>query len=263
MTNETVENTLEAKQESDIKQESVNDQAKITPPEQAATETPEQEETKEDPNWRAFREARKKDRLEREAAEKRAKEKAEEAEALKAAMESILNKGGSNNQPQQRESYYENDYESEESEDAKIEKKIQAALEKQRLENERLREEQERQQYPQRLKSNFPDFDQVISQENLDYLDYHYPEIARPLGRAQENYDKWVDIYKAVKRFVPNTDRKRDIKKAEDNSQKPRSMSTASVTPSAQGGSPIHIDKERKQANWERMQRVLKGLTND
>jgi len=56
----------------------------------------------EDHNWKAFREARKKDRAEREAAEKRAAEKEEEAAALKAAMEAAF----SRTSPAPQQNYY-------------------------------------------------------------------------------------------------------------------------------------------------------------
>ena len=54
---------------------------------------PKEPETPEDPNWRAFREARKRDRAEREAAERRAAEKEQEVAALKAAMDAAFTKG--------------------------------------------------------------------------------------------------------------------------------------------------------------------------
>lgn len=214
-------------------------------------------EPKEDPNWKAFREARKQDRLQREAAEKMAKEKAAEAEALKAAMDAILNKPQSHTQ--QNQYGYANDVE--ESEDQRIEKKVQAAIAKQKAEYEQQQRIKEQQEYPQRLQQTFSDFNQTISQDNLDYLEYHYPEVARPLQRGEDNFDKWADIYKAVKRFVPNTNHKKDSQKADNNFNKPKSISSTSISPGGEAMPAPRIDEARKAANWERMQKALKGLS--
>src|SRR5271155_291964 len=61
-------------------------------------------ENEGDPNWRAFREARKKDRADRESAERRAAEKEHEIAALKAAMESAFSKGSPS--PHSSQQYY-------------------------------------------------------------------------------------------------------------------------------------------------------------
>ncbi|HXF28521.1 MAG TPA: hypothetical protein VN457_01610, partial [Chlamydiales bacterium] len=153
----------------------------------------------EDPNWKAFREARKQDRIIREAAERKAAEKEAEVAALKAAMEAAFAK---ENPQQQRSNDY--GYGSDETEDERIEKKVQAALAAREAESARIRQQREATEYPQRLRQNFSDFDQAISSENLDYLEFHYPEVARPLQRLGDGYEKWHDIYKAVKKFVPN-----------------------------------------------------------
>lgn len=212
----------------------------------------------EDPNWRAFREARKRDRAEREAAERRAAEKEAEALALKAAMEAAFSKLPA---PGQDPSAYR--YEVEESEDEKIEKKVNAILAAR--EQQALREAQEREQreYPQRLQQTYPDFHQVISQENLDYLDFHYPEVSRPLQRLNNGFDKWSDIYQAIKKFVPNSvNAKREAARADINQSKPKSISSPTMTNT---GEPVRVSwqdmEQRRAANWERMQRVMKGLT--
>jgi len=213
-------------------------------------------ETNENPDWRAFREARKKDRAEREAAEKRAAEAAEKAEAMKAAMEALLSRQAPQHQPAN-----EYGYQPEETEEQRIDKRVAMALAAKEQEYARQREEQERQQYPQKLQQNYPDLNQVVSQENLDYLDYHYPEVSRPLQRLQDGYDKWSDIYHAVKKFVPNhTGARKDAARAESNFQKPKSMSAPGMQqPESQPGSNI-LTEEKRQANWARMQKLLRGV---
>lgn len=252
--------------------ENVLKQEKIDAPAQSKQETivtqqqPNQENkaadgTQEDPNWRAFREARKKDRAEREAAERKASEKEAEVAALKAAMEAAFSKSAPS--PQAYQQYYGIDQQpAEETEDERIEKKVQAALSAREAAYEKARIEREQQEYPNRLNQTYPDFNQIISQDNLDYLDYHYPEVSKPLQRLPDGYDKWSDIYRAVKKFVPNnTSAKKDAARADSNSNKPRSISSTGITQPGEAIVSARITDEKRAANWERMQRILKGVS--
>lgn len=216
------------------------------------------EENANDRNWREFRELRKRERAEKEAAERRAAEKEAEIAALKAAMEVAFNKNSPS--PQAYQQYY--GMEQEETEEQRIEKKVNALLEQREAKARQEYIEREQREYPQRLARDYPDFNNVVSQENLDYLDYHYPELAKPLNKLPEGYDKWADIYRAVKRFVPNNaEAKRDAIKADINSAKPKSISSPAITPK---GEPVYQSyrevEMRRQANWERMQKTMKGL---
>lgn len=218
--------------------------------------------TQEDPNWRAFREARKKDRADREAAERKAHEKEAEISALKAAMEAAFSK--SSPTPQAYQQYYgmNTSAEQEETEDERIERKVQAVLSVREAAAEKSRIEKEQQEYPNRLNQTYSDFNTIISQENLDYLDYHYPEVSRPLQRLQDGYDKWSDIYKAVKKFVPNTTTsKKDAAKAEVNFNKPKSISSTSITQPGEAVGSARLTEEKRASNWERMQKILKGVS--
>lgn len=214
---------------------------------------PEVAEKPEDPNWRAFREARKKDRIEKENAERRAQEKEAEIAALKAAMEAAFS-----NAPQATSSTSYID----ESEEEKIEKKIAAALEKREEQYRRERAEQEKREYPNKLNQMYNDFSRIVCEENLDYLEYHYPEVAGPLKRLPDGFDKWNDIYRAVKKFVPGSmEAQRDAARAQANLQKPKSMSVTGVNNAVDSSAAFRLSEDRKQANWERMQRTLKGLS--
>jgi hypothetical protein len=257
-------NATENKTEAPLTQEKIENVVKqpveqnVTP-DQSQTDNKISEETKEDPNWRAFREARKRDRAEREAAEKRAAEKEAEVAALKAAMEAAFAK---NSSPQPHAQYQDPSYAiQEESEDERIEKKIQAAIAAREAAAEKARIEREQQEYPSRLRQTYPDFNAVVSPENLDYLEYHYPEVARPLKRQGEGYEKWSDIYLALKKFVPNAvDSKKEAARADANFAKPRSPSSPGMTQTTEVGIGARLSEERKRANWERMQKVLKGV---
>ncbi len=219
-----------------IQENSIPHQAE---PAQAVQENPEQI------NWKRFREEKESQRKAKEAAEKFAIEKSKEAEALKAAMEALI----------QKPSY--NERQQDDSEDDIIEKKVQAALQKRELEYEKQRIEKEQREYPDMLRKNFPDMEKVCTAENLDYLEYHYPEVAEPYKHMKEGYDKWAGIYKALKRFIPNKDSVKDQKKVESNLSKPVAMSRPGMTQSGDQA-PRMSDEKSRAANWERMQRIMK-----
>lgn len=235
-------------------------QQKIENPQQKQPENATAAE-QEDPNWRAFREARKRDRAEKEAAERRASEKEQEIAALKAAMEAAFT-AKSAPSPQAYQQYYGMNEQPEESEEQKIERKVNELLAKKEEQYRREQAEYEQREYPNRIKRDFPDFAQVCSQENLDYLDFHYPEISRPLQRLAEGYDKWHDTYHAVKKLIPNhsTARKEAVR-ADINSQKPKSMSSPGPSPTGEKARETWQEAESRRAeNWARMQRVMKGV---
>lgn len=236
-------------------------------PEQNVAQEPQQnlektevKETHEDPNWRAFREARKKDRAEMEEAKRRAAEKEAEIAALKAAMEAAFSKNSPT--PQAYQQYYGMNQEPEESEEQKLERKFNEFMQKKEQERMMIEQQREMQEYPQKLRRDYPDFASVCSQDNLDYLDYHYPEIARPLQRLQEGYDKWSDIYHAVKKLIPNvTNAKKDMQKAEMNSLKPKSPNIMPNNPTGQNAPQSWQEVEQRRAqNWARMQKIMNGI---
>lgn len=207
-------------------------------------------------NWKKFKEARQKDRDHAELMTKIAAEKEAEALALKAAMEAILNKPSNNNQ-----NYNNNGFDEDESEEDIIEKKVMLALAKREQEAEKIRKEKEHQEFPQRLVSTYPDFNQVCNTNNLDYLEYHFPEVAEAFKHVPDGYNKWQAVYKAVKRFVPTIDLKKEQSKMNNNLLKPQSISSASVSPEGSQLAPHKLTEQRRQENWARMQKQLKGLS--
>lgn len=217
---------------------------------EASPTIPVQEETQDQINWKKFREAREKERKEKIAAEKRAEEKEQEVAALKAAMEAIVNKPSSNdNQTNQF---------SEETDDQRIKKLIADTIEEQRQKDQIERHRKEQQEFPQKLAEDFKDFNEICTAENLDYLEYHYPEVAAAFKELPDGYNKWSKVYKAVKRFLPNTENKKEQSRAEKNFMKPQAMSVAGRTPTGDTA-PQNLDEKRKADNWRRMQQVMRG----
>ncbi len=201
-------------------------------------------------NWRQFRQDRERERKARQDAEEMAAKKNAEAEALKAAMDALLNK---NQQPQQHE-YSDN----EETQDQIIERKIKQAIEKDR---QRQREEQQKidaQTYPQRLIGEHKDFNSVCTAENLDYLEYHYPEIATGYKYMPDGFEKWSNIYKAIKRHVP-MNKKEDEARINKNMQKPQA-NLPTMTDTQPQTSSWRLTEERRRANWERMQKDRRSI---
>lgn len=207
-------------------------------------------ESVQDVNWRNFRANRDKERKEREESDKRAREKEKEAEALKAALDALVNK----QQPQNQ-----NHEQAEETEEDRIQKHVEKALHKRDQEESQKRVERERQEMPSKLATVYSDFNKVCTEDNIDYLEYHYPEVADAYKHMPDGFDKWSNVYKAIKRFVPNTDTKKDQAKADKNFTKPQAISKPGATPTGDSA-PVYLDDKRRNDNWKRMQRVMKGV---
>lgn len=206
-------------------------------------------ESQQQIDWKRFKEARKKEREQKEEAERIAVQKTQETEALKAALEAIVNKPS-----------YQQTTQSEDPEDDVIQKKIDHALANERKRQDELQRQREQAEFPMRLKASCPDFNEVCSRENLDYIDFHHPEAAQAMNDLPEGLDKWTKIYRAVKRYVPNaTTSGKEAKKAEKNLGKPQAMSGAGRT-STGDVAPQNVTAATRQANWERMVRTMKSV---
>lgn len=221
----------------------------VTQPETAHLADNSAEETPQQIDWKRFKEARKLERQQKEEAERSAARTAKENEALKAVVDALVNK------PNQASTSNE-----EESDDDRIQKRIDAALANERRRVEEERRQREHAEFPQRLVAAHPDFDSVCTAENIDYLEYHKPAIAKAFKAAPDGFDKWSGVYQAIKEFVPNHSSTKDQKKAERNLGKPQAMSQAGVTQTGDTA-PQMLDDRRKQDNWRRMQLRMKNIS--
>ena len=100
-------------------------------------------------------------------------------------------------------------------------------------------ESQSRQQSIEvKIKQDFPDFESVVSKENVDMLNSQFPEIARTLSDTSDLYNKAASAYSVIKKFgiYRENPHEEDRVKALRNTQKPRPL--ASVSPQ-QGDSPL------------------------
>lgn len=236
-----------------IQEENKLENNNIPPKELTTVEEPKEVESSKDINWKKFKEARERERVQAEEVARKAAEKEAEVLALKAAMDAILNK------PTETRQQYSVD--EEESEDQRIEKKVNALLAQKEREAEQKRRQKEQEEYPTQLRKIYSDFDQVIDPSNLDYLEYHHPELARSLGNQPQGFDKWNDIYRAIKRYIPNTDTRKDQMKADINLKKPQSISNAGLSQNDPSRGSMRLSEERKRENWARMEKIRKGLS--
>jgi len=89
-----------------------------------------------------------------------------------------------------------------------------------------------------KLKSAYPDFDTVVSKDNIDALKESYPEIAQSLSESQDIYSKAVSAYTLIKKLGIHVEDlySADRAMAQKNATKPKPL--ASVSPQ-QGDSPL------------------------
>jgi hypothetical protein len=209
-----------------------------------------EEETPQQIDWKKFKAARAKERQEAEQAKKVAEAKAKEAEALKAALDALVNRPTYQSQPEYQD----------ESEEQRIQRLVDARITEQerKREEEKMKRESE-QSLPNAMKT-YSDFRDIYTQENCDYLEYHHPELFRSLQNETDSFDKWTRVYNALKRYIPNAaSSAKDQRKAEKNMSKPQSMSVGGRTATGDGA-PQRLDHAQKQANWSRMVAAMKRV---
>ena len=90
-----------------------------------------------------------------------------------------------------------------------------------------------------RLKSQFPDFDKVVSKENIEALKEAEPELADAITASSDLYSKAVSAYKLIKKLGIHQESglfEQEKAVAQRNASKPKPL--ASVSPQ-QGDSPL------------------------
>lgn len=114
---------------------------------------------------------------------------------------------------------------------------------------------------PERLQSKFPDFYELMTVDNLNYLDKEEPELAKALAQNPDEYQRAVGAYKLLKRLKGNSPQAAiDKKKAIENSKKP--VSVNSVSKQSALGNVQHFENglspELKKQYWKEMQQAMK-----
>jgi len=117
------------------------------------------------------------------------------------------------------------------------------------------------------LKTKYPDFDAVVTEENLHNLRSMYPEVAHTVNSSSDLYSKAVAAYTMIKKLgiAPQEDvYKQEKELAQRNAAKPKSL--ASISPQ-QGDSPLSkanafangsFTEEDKARYWKEMNQYRK-----
>lgn len=118
-----------------------------------------------------------------------------------------------------------------------------------------------------KIRATYPDFESVVSPENVQKLNQQYPEIAQTLRDTPDLYNKASAAYSIMKKFGIHKDMiyEEDKMKAIKNAQKPRPI--ASVSPQ-QGDSPLSkanafangLNKDLQKQLLEEMKNARRNL---
>ena len=111
-----------------------------------------------------------------------------------------------------------------------------------------------------RLQHKFPDFDDVVTKENLELLKETEPELAFSLSNTPDLFQQGVVAYKLLKGMKQQDDKLPEKKKALVNSMKPVSANAVSKS-SAIGNAHLFengLTPELKKQLWNEMQQAKK-----
>jgi uncharacterized coiled-coil protein SlyX len=117
-----------------------------------------------------------------------------------------------------------------------------------------------------RIKTEYPDFDRVVSAENVKELSAQYPELASALNSTPDLYAKAVSAYTMIKKLnlVPDEQATLDRIQVAKNAAKPRPLQ--SISPQQGSGALEHanafangLTPALKDQLWKEMQESMKG----
>lgn len=203
------------------------------------------EETDADRNFRALREERERDRLRADQAEREAMQARLQAEAY----EKALRASGVNAQQQTEPEGPDPDDWATYGEVNKL---------KSELESIKMQEMQ------RRMRSEMPDFNEVVNQENLRKFEALEPEIASVINEIKDPWKAGVTAYKYLKKTLPQEtpQQAQSKQRIAENSRKPGSVaSVGSNTPLAAASSyEGPLTAEMKAALWRETCEAAKGV---
>lgn len=215
--------------------ETTNEEAEVTTPEATVEEKKPQEQTDKEYNFAQVR--------------KQLKERDDYIRNLQTEMESLKSEFQKSRSPAQEEPDLDDDdfltkkhmmkY-AEQIADKKYEEKMKAY---------------EQQNFKQRAKQTYPDFDSVVTTENLQRLEEEMPEIAAVISDTKDNYKMATGAYKAIKSLLKATSPQKEIedsKKAlEKNKKEPLAAAAVDRRPIAQAA---RLTDKDYQELWQEMQ---------
>lgn len=186
-----------------------------------------QPQQKEDhPNFRAIREAKERAEQERDAMFQQM-----------LAMQRDIQRQQQQQQPQQQQEAAEQyDFEDIDAESLVEGKHVKKVANKLRAMEQQIRKSQEIAEataLEARIRSQFPDFEKVVSRENIEMLNAQFPELAQTLRDTPDMFNKAAAAYSVIKNFGIHKDTPKyenDRAKAMENAQKPRPSTAVNPT---------------------------------
>jgi hypothetical protein len=218
------------------------------------------EETQEQINWRKVREKREQDRIAQEEALKKSQQKDQKIAELTELIQSIQPNQNTNLTKEQEQKVIADllDEDIPTGGEVKnflkqyIPNAVNEILKQQSAEQEKRRQEEERQNLGSNLQKKHTDFYNVVNEDNIAYLDYHYPEVSEALTALPEGVNKWSKIYSTVKKLVPsNSDN--STARIERNMNKPQPGAISSSSPSAEMSIGKSLTEAQKAENYKRL----------
>lgn len=217
------------------------------------TQDEQKPEDDKEKNWKAFLEKRKEDQRALEAERKRNQElqaerdrRTKELEEMKLAFQAVVDK---------KEPEYS--YDQDVDQNKLIEEKVNQIISKREQERLAREEEQRRAREIQEIKEKMPDIEQVLSPDNLAYLEFYHPKMARLIAKMPEGLDKIKETYEAVKEFVKMPTKEKE--KIDKNLGKPKSVHSSVSNESQKEESSGVLSDKRRMETWQKMQRLISG----
>lgn len=112
-----------------------------------------------------------------------------------------------------------------------------------------------------RLRNRYPDIDSVATLENIEKLRDLDPEFAAMMHSSSDFYNKGVSVYKRIKELGIVADKEHAPARdhAQENSVKPRPLSSVSPLANANAFSTGNLDDSGKAALWKQMQEIRRN----
>lgn len=113
----------------------------------------------------------------------------------------------------------------------------------------------------ERAQLKYPDFNEVVSKENIEYLKETKPRLAKSLASMTDPYEQALAAYELLKEMGKPKTPSLEKRKAEANSQKP--VSVNAITNASPIGKASMFENgltpELKQQLWKEMQTAMKS----
>ena len=115
-----------------------------------------------------------------------------------------------------------------------------------------------------RIKAKYPDFDDVLTEQNIEFLRKNKPGLVRSVLANPDPYFQAESAYELIKAFCPQNDESREnMKKIEENQKKPLSSNAVKKSSSALDQAHAYtqdrvLDQKGRDYYYQQMQQAKK-----